>query len=365
MKVAVNRIALISALKTVRAARFKRSALPILQMVLLAAADGCLQLTCTDLTAVITTKVKAKIVAKGDSCCVSPDKVLLLLDTLKTPSVTLLSKDKMMEISSGTALCITDIMPGKEFPDFKDKLIMKKAKPIIISALVPAVNKVAYAMATEDTRPVLSGMSLKFLDGEIELCAADGFRMATTRVKYTTAHKFKKGDPRQYIIPGEAIRLFKAFERDKIVMCIGDNYLTFSTPDIVIGTGPIQGTYPDYKQIYPDPKNLKPMTFDRGEMLDALKAVIKQKEFKLHPLRLETKRGGGVKVWSQDGDGHKLEFMVQGKGSGKIAFNASLLRDTVSLSPAPSIKMMTTSDKGPAMVKYGHDVHLLMPMYVV
>ena len=364
MKVEVNRTALVSALKTVRAARCKRSALPILHMVLLAAAEGCLQLTCTDLTAVITTKLKARIVAKGDSCCVDPDKVLILLDTLKSPNVTLNAKDKVMEISSGAALCITENMPGKDYPDFKDKLAMKKAKPITVASFVTAVNRVAYAMAVEDTRPILAGMSLKFLDGEIELCAADGFRLAVTRVKYSTTHKFKKGDPRQFTVPREAVALFKTFGADKVVICIGDNYLTFSTPGVIIGTGPIQGTYPDYSQLYPDPKFMKPMSFDRGEMLNALKAVIKQKEFKLHPLRLETKRGGGVKVWSQDGDGHKLEFTVNGKGHGKIALNATLLRDTISVAPGPSITLYTTTNKGPMKMKLGHDTHLLMPMYV-
>ena len=364
MKVEVNRMALISALKMVKAARCRRSVLPILHMVLLAAADGCLQLACTDLTVVITTKIKAKIADKGDSCCVDPDKVLILLDTLKTSNVTLIAKDKVMEISSGAALCITEKMPGKDYPDFKDKIAMKKAKPILIAPFVTAVNKVAYAMAVEDTRPVLAGMSLKFLDKEIELCAADGFRMAVTRVKYTTAHKFKRGTPRQFVVPREAVVLLKNMSREKVVMCIGDNYLTFSTPEVTIGTVPIQGTYPDYNKLYPAPKGLKSITFDRGEMLSALKAVIKQKDFNQHPLRLEKKRGGGVKVWSLDGDGHKMEFTVQGKCSIKKAFNPSLLRDTVTITPGPNVIMKTATDASPAMVKLGHDTHLLMPMYV-
>ncbi|MDD5511784.1 MAG: DNA polymerase III subunit beta [Dehalococcoidales bacterium] len=364
MKVEVNRTRLIAALKLVKAARPRRSVLPILHMVLLSAADGCLQMTCTDLTAVITTKIKARIVAKGDSCCIDPDKVLILLDTLKSPNVTLNAKDKVMEISSGSTLCVTEKMPGKDYPDFADKLAMKKAKPIIIAGLVSAINKVSYAMADEDVRPVLMAVSMKFIDKDIELCAADGFRMAVTRVKYATAHKFKKDDPRQFILPREAVLLFKTFEKDKVIMCIGDNYLRFSTPEVVIGVGAIQGTYPDYSKLYPDPKNLKAMSFDRGEMLNALKAVIKQKEFKIQPLRLETKRGGGVKVWSQDGDGHKLEFVVNGKGHGKIAFNASLLRDTVSVAPGPSITLYTTTAAGPAKMKLGHDTHLLMPIYV-
>ena len=207
-------------------------------------------------------------------------------------------------------------------------------------------------------------VSMKFIDKEIELCAADGFRMAVTRVKYATAHKFKKDDPRQFVLPREAVLLFKTFEKDKVVMCIGENYLRFSTPEVVIGACTIQGTYPDYSQLYSNLKNLKSIEFDRAEMLNALKAVIKQKEFKIQPLRLETKRGGGVKVWSQDGDGHKLEFVVNGKGHGKIAFNASLLRDTVSVAPGPSITLYTTTAAGPAKMKLGHDTHLLMPMYV-
>ena len=364
MKVELNRMAFIAALKTVKAARPRRSALPILRMVLLSAADGCLQLTCTDMTAVITTKIKAKLTATGDSCCIDPDKVLLLLDTLKTLNVTLNAKDKVMEISSGSALCITEKMPGKDYPDFADKLAMKKAKPITVASFVTAVNKVAYAMAVEDTPPVLAGMSLKFLDGEIELCAADGFRMGVTRVKYRTDHKFSKDAPRQFTVPREAVLLFKAFETDKVVMCIGENYLTFSTPRVIIGTGPIQGTYPDYSQLYTDLKGLKSMQFDRGEMLNVLKAVIRQKDFKMHPLRIETKRGGGVKVWSQDGDGHNLEFIVQGKCSVKKAFNPSLLRDTVAVTSGPGVIIKTATGQGPAMIKTGRDIHLLMPMFI-
>lgn len=241
---------------------------------------------------------------------------------------------------------------------------MKEAKPVIIPGMVSAVNKIAYAMAETDVRPVLMGMSMKFLDKEIELCAADGFRLGVTRVRYTTAHEFKKEEPRQFILPREAVLLFKHFEKDKVVMCIGNNCLRFSTPEVTIGTMPIQGSYPDYCQLYPDTKKYKALSFDRNEMLVAVKAVIKQKDFKTQPLRLYTPRGGGVKIFSQDGDGHSLEFTVPGRGSGKIAFNPSLLRDMVQTCPGPNVTLKTASPDRPALVKMGHDIHLLMPMYV-
>ena len=363
MLVKVNTIRLIEALKIVRAARPKHSVLPIVRMVLLSAGDGHLQLTCTDLQTTIATKIKAGITATGDNCCVDPDKVLILLDTLKSPYVTLNSKGKVMEISSGSTLCITEMVPGKDYPDFSERLAMKEAKPVIIPGMVSAVNKIAYAMAETGVR-LLMGMSMKFLDKEIELCAADGFRLGVTRVRYTTAHEFKKEEPRQFILPREAVLLFKHFEKDKVVMCIGNNCLRFSTPEVTIGTMPIQGSYPNYSQLYPDPKNLKSMKFDRGEMMNVLNAVIKQKDFKTHPLRIEPKRGGGVKVCSQDGDGHKMEFVVQGKCSVKKAFNPSLLRDTVAVTTGQDVIMKTLAGEGPAMIKTGRDIHLLMPMFI-
>lgn len=366
MNITVNRRDLIAALKQVKAAVNRKTTIEIVRHVKLVAVDGLLLLTGTDLSTVLTCACKAKGV-NGEGC-IPPDKALTFLEQATAEKVSLIATYKnLLKIEAGNSSYLVDFLTAKDFPALEHKIDRRKAKPITIPALLTALNKVSYAVAKEDTRPVLAGVSVKFLKNcsEIQLCAADGFRMALTMAKYKTEHKFKKDSPRQYIISREAVALIQSLKTEKVTMYIGDNFLEFDCGHAVVGTFPINGTYPDYDKLIPDRKAMKSITFDRGEMLNAVKAIIAAKEYKMHPLRVEPKRGGEIKIWTQDGDGHNLSFNIHGKGREKIAFNSSLLRDLIVNSPGENLKMRLTTGSSPALIDHQRDVHLLMPMYVV
>jgi DNA polymerase III beta subunit len=366
LNVVVNRKALIVALKQVKAAVAKKTSIAIVRHVKLVVVDGLLLLTGTDLTTVLTCVCKAKGV-NGEGC-IPPDKALVFLEQATAESVSLIATYKnMLKIEAGNSSYLVDFLPAKDFPDLEHKIDRHKAKPITIPSFLTALGKVSYAIAKDDCRPALTGVSIKFLKNcsEIQLCAADGFRMALTMAKYKTEYKFKKEAPRQYIIPREAVALIQSLKTEKVNMYIGEGFLEFDCGHAVIGTFPINGTYPDYDKLIPDRKAMKFITFDRSEMLNAVKAIIAAKEYKMHPLRVEPKRGGVIKIWTQDGDGHNLSFNITGKGREKIAFNSSLLRDFVTVVSGDMVKMRLTTGSSPALIDHHHDTHLLMPMNVV
>ena len=66
---------------------------------------------------------------------------------------------------------------AKDFPPFPASMTVSATK-IEVDTLRQAINQVVFAAATEESRPVLTGVDAQFEGNKLTLAAADGFRLA-------------------------------------------------------------------------------------------------------------------------------------------------------------------------------------------
>lgn len=358
----MNRKELLAALKRVQPACAERTMQDIFRMVKLSAASGLLIVSATNNMQQLKTLCGARVKTKGEGCT-SAERLRAFLENVDTEAVTLVDTgNKLLRVEAGKASFLIEYIQATGHGAALDgKLNRRSAKPIAVRGLVSALNKIAYAIDVKGTRPVLQGVLFKFLqDNQIELVAADGFQMAVTRLKYKGDIHFKRKDPRQFILPSEAVELLQRGKADDYMFYIQDNYMEFHAGMEELDTFTINGTYPDYQKLIPDNKSR--VVIDHAETMKALKQFT-VKEYKEHAVRIEPKRGG-VRMSAVDTDGHKIEFSVTGKAKAKIAFNPVKFKAMMNHVPEGNVVMKVGSPSGPATVKDKDTLHIIMPMFV-
>ena len=90
----------------------------------------------------------------------------------------------ILNISSGRSKATINGIDAEEFPPIPTVLDGIRAV-INAGVLKKAISRVAFAAATEESRPVLTGVELKIEGNDFSLAAADGFRLAVQKDKLT------------------------------------------------------------------------------------------------------------------------------------------------------------------------------------
>jgi DNA polymerase-3 subunit beta len=258
-------------------------------------------------------------------------------------------------------------MDAEDFPD-----IPKVADGVVITldpkSLKQAIDRVEFASATDETRPVLTGVHLKSNEGRLTLAAADGFRLAVSDIALEQA----PSAPIEVIVPARALRELGRLISDTnepVEMRIngGRTHVLFAMRDIELVAGLIQGTFPNYSQLIPPEWNTR--------------VTVKVDEFKREAkiASIFARDGSGIIRLQMEGDSLKvsaaadevgnnegvIEARVEGDSS-KIAFNSRYLQDVLNaLDGDVKLEMTSPSSQG-VFRPVGDDdyVHVVMPMFV-
>jgi DNA polymerase-3 subunit beta len=113
------------------------------------------------------------------------------------------------------------------------------------------IRKTSFAVSHEESRYVLNGILLEIEEGKIRMVATDGRRMA--KIEKPLAMAAKKVI--SVIVPLKAIQeLYRNLsgEGDVSFVC-GANQVLFDIEGILIATRIIEGDFPNYEQVIPQP----------------------------------------------------------------------------------------------------------------
>ncbi|MDO8568254.1 MAG: DNA polymerase III subunit beta, partial [Dehalococcoidales bacterium] len=178
-----------------------RTTLPITNNVLLATDEGRLKLVATNLEVAISCWIGAKIEEEG-SITVPARLLTEFVSSLPNDKIdmALSAKTKVLQLTCARYEARISGMDAKDFPPIpriEDGITTR----VEVDALRQAINQVAFAAATEESRPVLTGVDAQFEGDTLTLAAADGFRLAVR--KLTTTDKVK--EKTEVIIPARTL----------------------------------------------------------------------------------------------------------------------------------------------------------------
>ena len=350
-----------------------RTTLPITQNVLITTDQSQLKLAATNLEIAISCWIGAKIENEGSITI--PARVLTeFVGSLPSDIISLNLKHHTLELKCGRYEARINGLDAADFPpipqvgdDFSTKV---KAEDLKL-----AISQVAFAAATEESRPVLTGVQTEFEGSKLTMAAADGFRLAVHRANLLEPVKEKVA----MIIPAKAYhelnRLMTADDQEiEITLNTQKSQVLFKLKGIEMVSQLIQGTFPNYSQLIPQTYGTK-ARIDVAEFLRAIKMAAIFARDGSGIARVIVTPGATVEAGKitisaradEIGDNvGEIDALVDGEAA-KIAFNARYLADVLSVVKQAQVSLEVTTPSNPGVIRpVGVDNydHVVMPMFV-
>jgi DNA polymerase-3 subunit beta len=323
LRVTCSRDELASALGIVARGLSSRSAVQVLTGILLQADAGKLTLAATDMEVSLRASVTGAI--EGDGAVVVPGRLLTDLVKLLPAETVSLAYDEsegVLEITSGSYGSKVNVFSAEDFPRLP--ALDVPLHTIAAPGLLGTIDKVARAASRDESRPVLTGILVRFEGDRLTMAATDSYRLS---VKETELGE--TGPELDAIIPARALQELSRLAAGAEVVSLGvhENHVVFGAGSVWLTTRRIDGQFPNYRQLLPETFEVE-VTTPRAALLDVIRraGVMAQRNA---PLKLRFSEGElMVSAQTQDVGEASESLAIDYSGEPlEIGFNPEFLRD--------------------------------------
>jgi len=352
-----------------------RTTLPITNNVLLATDQSRLKLVATNLEMAISCWIGGKVEEEG--AITVPARLLTeFISSLPSEKVdiNLSPKTKTLELKCARFEARISGVDAKDFPPIpkiEDGITTK----VEVDTLRQGISQVVFAAATEESRPVLTGVDAQFEGDLLTLAAADGFRLAVYKLPIAVPVSEKS----EVIIPARTLAELNRLMADQeeaveITMSPNKGQALFRLKNTELVSQLVQGTFPNYAQLIPQSYTTRAVV-DVAEFLRATKTASIFARDGSGIVRLVIAPGGEltpgkmtISARSEEigDDVGEIDAIVEGEEA-KIAFNGKYLTDVLSVLGESQVALETTNPSSPGVIRpVGVDnyIHVVMPMFV-
>jgi len=375
MKLSCHQEKLNRGLSIVGRAVATRSTLPITQNILLSAEKSRLKLAATNLEMASTCWIGAEVKKEGDITV--PARLLIdFVSSLPNDliEINLPTNSRILELKSGHFQAHIHGIDAADFPPIP-QINDGITTTIDVASLREGITQVAFTAATEESRPVLTGINTEFDGEQLNLVAADGFRLAV--------HKTNLSAPviaqTTVIIPARTLNelnrlLSEQEEPVEITVNEKKSQVLFRLKEAELVSQLIQGSFPNYSQVIPQSYTTRAVV-DINEFLRVTKMSSVFARDASGIVRLVITPGteltpGKVTVSAQaeevGGNVGEIDALIDGEEA-KIAFNVKYLSDVLSVLQQAQVAIEVTTPSSPGVIRpIGVDnyTHVVMPMFV-
>lgn len=252
MKFVIHKSDLLHEVQTVTGVVEKRATLPILANLLLEAKESGLQVGASDLEVTIRGRAKATVKQEG-GVTLPAGKLHEIARGLPDADVhfELLDRNQVSIQCERIKYRIAG-QPRDEFPNFPE---VNEALGIKLPAqtLNRMIERVSFAITTEDPRYSLNGALFMLKDGYLTLVATDGHRLAYIAKKIES---IPPGKSQQVIVPRKALAEVSKMtdgmtDDDQVVFGQSDNHVFFVVGQHRLTSTVLEGTFPRYENVMP------------------------------------------------------------------------------------------------------------------
>jgi len=364
MKITCSRDELVARLGIVSRAVSTRGTVQVLSGILLAADGAGLSLAATDMELSLRTTLEAEV--EGDGAVVIPGKLLVDLARLLPESeVTIEYRpgEGVAQITSGSASYRLNTYGAEDFPRLPP--VEAQLHAIDREALLETIDRVARSASRDESRPVLTGILVRFEAGKLVMVATDSYRLSVKETELEAAAP----EP-EAIIPARALQELARLSGgglgggDTVELGVHENHVVFGTGDAWLTTRRIDGQFPNYRQLLPESFEIE-LSIARSELADVVRrvAVLAQRN---SPLQLRFLEGElTVSVQAQDVGEAKESLPVSYSGEEfLVGFNAEFLRDGIDSIKGDEVVVKLINPLRPAILvdPAGDFTYLIMPI---
>ena len=360
LKLEVARDELVAKLGIVSRAVSTRGTVQVLSGILLSSEAGTITLAATDMELSLRTTLDARV--EGDGAVVIPGKPFAELARLLPESDVTLEyqpEEGTVQIVSGSYNSRLHVFNAEDFPRLPT--VDAQLHAIDREALLETVDRVAKSASRDESRPVLTGILVRFEAGKLIMVATDSYRLS---VKETTLSE--AAPDLEAIIPARALTELSRLSGsgDTIDLGVHENHVVFGTGDAWLTTRRIDGQFPNYRQLLPDAFEVE-LTLPKSELGDVVRRA-SVLALRNSPLRLRLAEGE-LTVSAQTQDVGETQETMPAAYSGEeflIGFNAEFLRDGIDSIVGDDVKLKLINPLRPAILEdaAGDFTYLIMPI---
>lgn len=349
--------------------------LPILQNVLIKVDGGTVSLAATNLEIAVGCLVRGKVEETGELTI--PSKLFYdYVSLLPNENITLQTEGQTMNIVCGSYKTRINGLPASDFP-LVPVVKSDRVYRIPVETFHYLISQVLFAVATNEVRPELTGVSIKMeKDGkETKLvCAAtDSYRLAEVAVVLAT-----ETNGEQVIIPaktlGEMNRILSVFRDEVDVpthvdMNLSDGQIVFKYGSVELISRTIEGKYPDYQQIIPKQFQTQAV-LEREDFIKAVKTASLFSKTGLFDVTIEfSQPDGHVSIRSADATRGENIVICQAEITGKtnaVAVNHRYLLDGLAVMNTDKIMFQMIDAGNPCVIRpqngLSSELYVVMPI---
>ncbi|AAK77989.1 DNA polymerase-3 subunit beta [Clostridium acetobutylicum] len=361
MKFICEKNILQEAIITAQKAVTGKSTMPVLQGILMSVQNNELTLIGSDIDLSIETKINVEVLEEGkvvlDARLLS--EIIRKLPNSKVEIQTI--ENNCVEITCNKSKLTLVYLNPNDFPSLPEidensifKINQKTLKTMIKGTI--------FAIAQDETRPILTGVLFEIKDSKLNLVAIDGYRLAL-RSQYIDNETSINA-----VIPGKTLNeVIKILEDD------GDVNITFTSNHILFNLGNtkiisrlLEGEFIKYNSIIPEEYNLN-IVARKEELLDCIeRASLMAKDGNNNLIKLDIEDDVMI-ITSNSQLGNvreEINIILQGQPL-KIAFNSKYLIDVLKIMNQEEIVMNFSSSISPCIIKNKENddsTYLILPV---
>lgn len=364
MKFLIEKNILQDAISDVQKSITGKSTLPILQGIYIIARNNVLTLIGSDIEVSIETRAAANIIEEGE---VVLDSRLFGEIIRKLPNDTIeVSTNSNMEAEikcqkSNVQLIYLNPEEYPSLPTVDEDVVLK----IQQKTLKNMIKSTIFAIAQDDTRPILTGVLLQVKEGKLNMVALDGFRFSQKSENIDC--QFNK----EAVIPGKTLNEVSKILKDsdeEVQITFTQNHILFNFGNTKVISRLLEGEFIKYESIIPKEHNLR-VIVNKNEILGCIeRASLMAKDGNTNLVKLDI--ADDVMVVTSNSQLGKVreeaQVVLQGE-SLKIAFNSKYLIDVFKNIDEEELVMEFTSAITPCIIKNKSNdnyVYLLQPVRI-
>lgn len=368
MKFRIQKAELQDVLQTLIGVVPSRATFPVLHNFSFRLEGNILEVGATDLDQGIRKTVEVEGERDG-GIIVNARRLVDLIKSLVDPSITTVSFDAQDYVvnvrwsergySTLTGFDIT------EFPPFPEVVEVSEVQ-MSASELAFLVEKTAFAVTTDPTRVIMSGVYMEAADNKVSMVGTDSHRLGLASIDMENV-TLEQG----VIIPPKVLRNFlHSVPADAVVeIRISQKYVLFSYDNIQMFSKLVDGKYVAYKNVIPQ-NFTHEIQVRTTELINKIRCVISMASLRTRKIRMQI-QDSSLELTATDSEsgGFSCEEMAiihEGEGSFCIGFNGNFLVEILGMCKTEEVKIKMTSAKGACVVEpLGEDLNfsfLLMPL---
>jgi DNA polymerase III subunit beta len=364
MKVTCPREELAQKLGVVGRAVSSRTSVNILTGIMLRAEEGRLSLAATDMEISLRVTLDAQVEEEGS--VVIPGRLLVdIVRLLPAGEVTLehRAEEGIAHLVCGSASYGLHTYSPDDFPRLPE-IAPDESFSIERAALLDTIMKVGRSASRDESRPVLTGVLVRFEAGKLIMAATDSYRLSVKETKITEG----PAGEIEAIVPARALselaRIAQASGADSLIVGIQENQIVFGVDDVWLTARRIDGQFPNYRQLLPETFEAE-VELPREELLDVVRRTGLMAQRK-SPLRLRFEEGQlTISAQTQDvGEAHESLPAAYTADPIEIGFNAEFLRDGLESLEDDQVRLRLISPLRPGLIQGAGDdfLYLIMPI---